>query len=216
MINYLNIYDQLQMLDTLKSDMANGYQLIIVLGIMLMILIITIFSNILIIYMPDEKTEYKNYFISAPRIDLYIICVILTVLIYIGTIKNPMKNKLELKNNNSNIIELYNRSVFKSNRNDTHYKINELLTYNQLQDMLTVNSVSNIDTFKNNINYLKDTYATKIKTFKVMYGKDSVISEDNYINSILNQFYLGKIDNTPTDITGFEEDYPRVSINLKK
>lgn len=204
------------MLDTLKSDMANGYQLIIVLGIMLMILIITIFSGILIIYMPDEKTEYKNYFISAPRISLYIICVILTVLIYIGTIKNPMKNKLELKNNNSNIIELYNRSVFKSNRNDTHYKINELLTYNQLQDMLTVNSVSNIDTFKNNINYLKDTYATKIKTFKVMYDKDSVISEDNYINSILNQFYLGKIDNTPTDITGFEEDYPRVSINLKK
>lgn len=216
MINYLNIYDQLQMLDTLKSDMTNGYQLIIVLGIMLIILIITIFNGILIIYMPDEKTEYKNYFISAPRIGLYIICVILTVLIYIGTIKNPMKNKLELKNNNSNIIELYNRSVFKSNRNDTHYKINELLTYNQLQDMLTVNSVSNIDTFKNNINYLKDTYATKIKTFKVMYGKDSVISEDNYINSILNQFYLGKIDNTPTDITGFEEDYPRVSINLKK
>lgn len=215
MINYLNIYDQLQMLDTLKSDMANGYQLIIVLGIMLMILIITIFSGI-IIYMPDEKTEYKNYFISAPRIGLYIICVILTILIYIGTIKNPMKNKLELKNNNSNIIELYNRSVFKSNRNDTHYKINELLTYNQLQDMLTVNSVSNIDTFKNNINYLKDTYATKIKTFKVIYGKDSVISEDNYINSILNQFYLGKIDNTPTDITGFEEDYPRVSITLKK
>ena len=216
MINYLNIYDQLQMLDTLKSDMANGYQLIIVLGIMLMILIITIFSGILITYMPDEKTEYKNYFISAPRIGLYIICVILTVLIYIGTIKNPMKNKLELKNNNSNIIELYNRSVFKSNRNDTHYKINELLTYNQLHDMLTVNSVSNIDTFKNNINYLKDTYTTKIKTFKVMYGKDSVISEDDYINSILNQFYLGKIDNTPTDITGFEEDYPRVSINLKK
>ena len=49
-----------------------------------------------------------------------------------------------------------------------------------------------------------------------MYNKNTTISEDEYINSILNQFYLGKIDNTPTDITGFEEDYPKVSINLKK
>lgn len=40
--------------------------------------------------------------------------------------------------------------------------------------------------------------------------------QDNSLNSILNQFYLGKIGDTPADMTDFEEDYPRVSANLKK
>lgn len=91
-----------------------------------------------------------------------------------------------------------------------------LLNFTELQDILTVNGVTNIDAFNTNVSYLKETYRKKVNTFKATYDKEVTISEHEYINSILNQFYLGKISDTPADMTDFEEDYPRVSINLKK
>ena len=90
------------------------------------------------------------------------------------------------------------------------------LTTEELINLLRVNGVSDIELFKENITYLKDVYSQKSKIFKVLYNKEPEISENDYVNSILNQFYMGKIENEPADITGFEEDYPKISINLKK
>ena len=216
MINYLNIYDQLQMLNDLKSTMIDKYIFTIGICIIIIILTMTVCATGAYAIIQDIKNG-----IRIKRSDLctgtVLLIPILTVAIVCAIIIKPAFNMITMiENNNVDVIKLYKNHKPKTASTEYENKINDLLTYKELQDILTVNSVSNIDAFKNNVNYLKDTYATKIKTFKVMYGKDSVISEDNYINSILNQFYLGKIDNTPTDITGFEEDYPRVSINLKK
>ena len=216
MINYLNIYDQLQMLDDLKSTMIDKYIFTIGICIIIIILTMTVCATGAYAIIQDIKNG-----IRIKRSDLYtgtvLLIPILTVAIVCAIIIKPAFNMITMiENNNVDVIKLYKNHKPKTTSTEYENKLNDLLTYKELQDILTVNSVSNIDAFKNNVNYLKNTYATKIKTFKVMYNKNTTISEDEYINSILNQFYLGKIDNTPTDITGFEEDYPRVSINLKK
>ena len=216
MINYLNIYDQLQMLDDLKSTMIDKYIFTIGICIIIIILTMTVCATGAYAIIQDIKNG-----IRIKRSDLctgtVLLIPIMTVAIVCAIIIKPAFNMITMiENNNVDVIKLYKNHKPKTTSPEYENKINDLLTYKELQDILTVNSVSNIDAFKNNVNYLKNTYATKIKTFKVMYNKNTTISEDEYINSILNQFYLGKIDNTPTDITGFEEDYPKVSINLKK
>jgi hypothetical protein len=216
MINYLNIYDQLQMLDDLKSTMIDKYIFTIGICIIIIILTMTVCATGAYAIIQDIKNG-----IRIKRSDLctgtVLLIPILTVAIVCAIIIKPAFNMITMiENNNVDVIKLYKNHKPKTTSTEYENKINDLLTYKELQDILTVNSVSNIDAFKNNVNYLKNTYATKIKTFKVMYNKNATISEDEYINSILNQFYLDKIDNTPTDITGFEEDYPKVSINLKK
>lgn len=218
MINYLNIYNQLQTLSELKSNMLHSYNITIIIGILIAIFLTVVGGlsiYVSIIEYNDNKTTYRINRITFIILVIYIIFMIPT---YTVVIKQAKDHKQKLYDPNINIIQMYADDEPKYLSMSPKYMdtINDLLTDHQLQDMLTVNGVSNIDAFKSNVEYLKDTYTTKVKTFKVMYGKNATISEDEYINSILNQFYLGKIDNTPTDITGFEEDYPRISINLKK
>lgn len=217
MINYLNIYDQLQTLSELKSNMLHSYNITIIFGISIAIFLTIVGGLSIYISMiecSNNKNTYKLNKITIIVLVIYISLIIPNTII----IKQAKDHKQKLYDTNINIIQMYVNDEPKYLSMSSKYMdtINNLLTDHQLQDMLTVNGVTNIDTFKSNIEYLKDTYTMKVKTFKVMYGKNATISEDEYINSILNQFYLGKIDNTPTDITGFEEDYPRISINLKK
>lgn len=150
-----------------------------------------------------------------------LISIIMLIFIFLTIPAIQKKHKL-LSMTNIDIDKMYTTSelntdlalFFTTDMDDT--KISNLLSEDDIKNLLTVNGVSNVTSLKENIDYLTNLYEQKKKTFKLLYNKDITISKNDYINSILNQFYLGKIDNTPTDITGFEEDYPRVSINLKK
>lgn len=215
MINYLNIYDQLQILDKIKSILIDNYTFTINMCILL-IVCATIICIICVMSIYAIMQNIRNGG-TLERADLSIGAILITailaiVIIYTIVIKPTLNTITLIKNNNTDIIKLCKNDEYISSK----YKIDDLLTYQQLQDILTVNGVTDIDTFKSNISYLKENYRKKVNTFKVTYDKEVTTSEHEYVNSILNQFYLGKINNTPTDITGFEEDYPRVSANLKK
>ena len=218
MINYLNIYNQLQTLDSLKSIMINNYEGII--GVcMLVILFATAICIVSIISIYNLLQFIKKNGSKLKHVGLCIIIIpiaaILTIIIIYAIIIRPTFNTITMiKNNNIDIIELCKNDTYISSKYKD--KIDDQITYKELQDILTVNGVTNIDTFNANITYLKETYRKKVNIFKATYDKEVTTSEHEYVNSILNQFYLGKIGNTPTDITSFEEDYPRVSINLKK
>lgn len=211
MINYLNIYNQLQTLDNLKPIIINRYEFTI--AVCMLVILFAIAICIIGIYAIIKGLKYGN---KIDRSDICMSAIIIAAIV--AAIICAIAIKLAL--NNINMIERNTIDVIKLCKNDTcissKYKIDDLLTYKELNDILTVNGVTNIDSFKSNVSYLKENYRKKVNTFKTTYDKDVTVSEHEYVNSILNQFYLGKINNTPADITGFEEDYPKVSINLKK
>lgn len=215
MINYLNIYNQIQTLDNLKSIMIDVYMYWIIKTIIIVIFITTLcaIGIYAMLKATDNDRRAKNFSLCLTII-LSIVYILFIRFIYIAELKPAFHNIVTLKTNSADVIKLYKDSNIKYKASE--YKIDDLLNFTELQDILTVKGVTNIDAFNTNVSYLKETYRKKVNTFKATYDKKVTISEHEYINSILNQFYLGKISDTPADMTDFEEDYPRVSINLKK
>lgn len=224
MINYLNIYNQLQTIDAAKSNILfwhnTGlvFSIILILAILIPLIIKTIIPNIDITHLDkllwldrEEKMAIGGSII-----------MIIIILLWLTIPAIQKKNKL-LAIKNIDIAKMYanNELGTHSALNDLNTDIDEnqilnLLSSDSIQNVLAVNGASNVNTFKENVSYLKDLYDKKKKTLNMLYNKETTISEDNYVNSILNQFYLGKISDTPADMAGFEEDYPKVSANLKK
>ena len=226
MINYLNIYDQLQTIDFAKSKILSWHNTGLILSIILIVIILILTLLLIAAYIYKYVTS-KPHQIKLGTVDkvtvVALISIIIIMLIFIFlTLPAIKKNHGLLSMTNIDIAKMYTTGelntdlalFFTTDMNSS--EINDLLSEDDIKNLLTVNGVSNITSLKENIDYLTNLYEQKKKTFKLLYNKDITVSKDDYINSILNQFYLGKIDNTPTDITGFEEDYPRVSINLKK
>lgn len=224
MINYLNIYNQLQTIDAAKSNILFWHNtgltlsIILILAILIPLIIKTIIPNIDITH-PDKLLWLDREEKMTVGGSIVMIAIILLWLTIPAIQK---KNKL-LSIKNIDIAKMYENNELGTHSalNDLKNDIDEnqilnLLPSDGIQNVLAVNGASNVDTFKENVSYLKDLYDQKKKTLNMLYNKETTISEDDYINSILNQFYLGKIGDTPTDMTDFEEDYPRVSANLKK
>lgn len=235
MIDYVNIYNQLNKLAELRSEVnIECSQTIyggIVLAIVISMAIITIMIraekeikdiiNIIIVGVTTntKNTNDDNRHIKSIHTAHKIAAVIETIVCIIAIavavklcVINPINIKDELKTANDS--KMLNIAVKKDIISES--TANEMYTTTEITDLLRINGVSNVELFKQNIEYLKGAYDKKVKTFKLLYNKDTDVYESNYINAILNQFYLGKIDTEPADMTGFEEDYPRISIGLKK
>ena len=235
MIDYINIYNQLNKLAELRSEVnIECSQTIyggIVLAIVISMAIITIMIraekeikdiiNIIIVGVTtntkntsDDDLHIKSIH-TAHKITAVIetiVCIIAIAVAVKLCVINPINTKDELKTADDS--KMLNIAV--SEKTISESTANEMYTSTEIADLLRVNGVSDIELFKQNIEYLKETYDKKVKTFKLLYNKDTDVSKSDYINAILNQFYLGKIDAEPADITGFEEDYPRISTGLKK
>lgn len=235
MIDYINIYNQLNKLAELRSkvniECSTTIYGGIVLAIVISMAIITIMvraekeiKDIINITIMCITTKTKNTNNDDLPVKLThrvhkIAAVIETIMCIIAiavTVKlcviNPINTKDELKTADDS--KMLNIAV--NEKTISESTANEMYTSTEIADLLRVNGVSDIELFKQNIEYLKDTYDKKVKTFKLLYNKDTDVDESDYINAILNQFYLGKIDTEPADITGFEEDYPCISTGLKK
>lgn len=235
MIDYINIYNQLNKLAELRSEVnIECSQTIyggIVLAIVISMAIITIMvradkeiKDIINITLMCITTKTKNTNNDDLPVKLTrrvhkiaavietIVCIIAIAVAIKLCVINPINTKDELKTADDS--KMLNIAV--NEKTISESTANEMYTSTEIANLLRVNGVSDIELFKQNIEYLKDTYDKKVKTFKLLYNKDTDVSESDYINAILNQFYLGKIDTEPTDITGFEEDYPRISTGLKK
>lgn len=224
MINYLNIYDQLQTIDFAKSKILFWHNagltlsIILILAILIPLIIKTIIPNIDITH-PDKLLWLDR----EEKMTVGGSIVMITIILLWLTIPAIQKKNKLLSIKNIDIAKMYanNELGTHSALNDLNTDIDEnqilnLLSSDGIQNVLAVNGASNVNTFKENVSYLKDLYDQKKKTLNMLYNKETTISEDDYVNSILNQFYLGKIGDTPADMTDFEEDYPRVSANLKK
>lgn len=220
MIDYLNIYNKLNKLVELRSKMDTYYSdkiywnIALTIGMSMLILY-------LVVYMTNEIKSIIHPYIqlssryTANKI-LYLIATIVYIIIIAALAKVWITNTINTKNeiktaDDSGIISAAVKEDIISEST-----ANELYATKEIADLLRVNGVSDIELFKQNIEYLKGTYDKKVKTFKLLYNKDTDVDESDYINSILNQFYMGKIGTEPADITGFEEDYPHVSTGLKK
>lgn len=235
MIDYINIYNQLNKLAELRSEInIECSQTIyggIILAIVISMAIITIMvraekeiKDIINIIIVGVTTNTKNtsdddLHIKSIHTAHKIAAVIETIVCIIAiavTVKlcviNPINTKNELKTADDS--KMLNIAV--NEKTISESTANEMYTSTEISKLLRVNGVSDIELFKQNIEYLKEAYDKKVKTFKLLYNKDTNVSESDYINAILNQFYLDKIDAEPADITGFEEDYPRISTGLKK
>lgn len=219
MINYLNIYDQLQTIDIAKSKILFWHNAGLTLSIILILVILI--PLIIKTIIPNIYTEPYRLLLDREEKATVVgsIIMIAIILLWLTIPAIQKKNKL-LSIKNMDIAKMYatnelgTHSALKDNIDES--QIVNLLSSDGIQNVLAVNGTSNVDTFKENVSYLKDLYDQKKKTLNMLYNKETTISEDDYVNSILNQFYLGKISDTPADMTDFEEDYPRVSANLKK
>lgn len=230
MIDYINIYNQLNKLAELRStveiECSKTIYGGIVLAIVISMAIITIMvrADKVIKVIVGVTTNTKNTSDNNPPIISThtahkvaavletMVCIIAIAVAVKLCVINPINTKNELKTADDS--KMLNIAV--NEKTISESTANEMYTSTEIADLLRVNGVSDIELFKQNIEYLKDTYDKKVKTFKLLYNKDTDVSESDYINAILNQFYLGKIDTEPADITGFEEDYPRISTGLKK
>lgn len=61
----------------------------------------------------------------------------------------------------------------------------------ELRKLAYDNNINNLENLVTNVNYLSNTYDSKIDTFRIMYG-DNVPSREDYINNILAEFYGSK------------------------
>lgn len=208
MINYINLFNQINSLNEIKNTIDKLYFD----GLMIFIIFTLVLIGILTTLMINSiKQRKKSAFLFA----IIIITIIISLIFIFITNKNKSRTL-----DDKTMIDIYiehNSHEWKTKEQKEKAAIaKNQLTTEELMSLLRVNGVSDIELFKENITYLKDVYSQKSKIFKVLYNKEPEISENDYINSILNQFYMGKIENEPADITGFEEDYPKISINLKK
>lgn len=220
MINYLNIYNQLQTIDFAKSGILSWHDKGLILSIILIVTTVLLIAAYIYTYITNNPHQIKLGTTDKVTV-VTLISIIMLIFIFLTMPAIQKKHKL-LSMTNIDIAKMYATGELNADlalfydTDISSKEISNLLSENDIKNLLTVNGVSNVTSLKENIDYLTNLYEQKKKTFKVLYNKDTTVSKEDYINSILNQFYLGKIDNTPTDSTGFEEDYPKVSINLKK
>lgn len=70
------------------------------------------------------------------------------------------------------------------------------------------------DTFDSvigNVKYLSRRYDNKVESFKFMYG-DNIISKEQYVNDILNEFY----STGSSDSSDYNAEFKDATVNLKK
>lgn len=67
------------------------------------------------------------------------------------------------------------------------------------------------DSVINNVKYLSKRYDNKVESFKFMYG-DSIISKEQYVNDILNDFYSTGSSDSPN----YNAEFKDATVNLKK
>lgn len=220
MIDYVNIFNQLNKLAELRSKVNTYYSDKIHLGMLSTVVISIIILAVIGRATNEIKGVISQYTHIKSRhktskilnsISIIVYIIIITALAKVWII-NPVNTRDGLKTtDDSGII---NAAVKEDIISES--TANKMYTTTEITDLLRINGVSDIELFKQNIEYLKGTYDKKVKTFKLLYNKDTDVYESDYINAILNQFYLGKIGSEPADMTGFEEDYPHVSTGLKK
>lgn len=68
-----------------------------------------------------------------------------------------------------------------------------------------------LDSVINNVKYLSRRYDNKVESFKFMYG-DNIISKEQYVNDILNEFYSTGSSDSPN----YNAEFKDATINLKK
>lgn len=68
-----------------------------------------------------------------------------------------------------------------------------------------------LDSVIHNVKYLSKRYDNKIESFKFMYG-DNIISKEQYVNDILNEFYSTGSSDSPN----YNAEFKDATINLKK
>lgn len=68
-----------------------------------------------------------------------------------------------------------------------------------------------LDSVINNVKYLSRRYDNKVESFKFMYG-DNIISKEQYVNDILNEFYSMGSSDSPN----YNAEFKDATINLKK
>lgn len=224
MINYLNIYNQLQTIDSAKSGILSWHTTGLILSIILIIILLvpTVLLIATYIYTYVTSNTHQIKLGTVDKVTVGSLISTITLIFIFLTMPAVQKKHELLSMTNIDIAKMYATGELNTdlalfwNTNMSSNEISNLLPEGDIKNLLTVNGVSNVTSLKKNIDYLTNLYNQKKKTFKLLYNKDITVSKEDYINSILNQFYLGKISDTPTDITGFEEDYPKISINLKK
>ena len=67
------------------------------------------------------------------------------------------------------------------------------------------------DSVIHNVKYLSKRYDNKIESFKFMYG-NNIISKEQYVNDILNEFYSTGSSDSPD----YSAEFKDATVNLKK
>lgn len=68
-----------------------------------------------------------------------------------------------------------------------------------------------LDSVIHNVKYLSKRYDNKIESFKFMY-RDNIISKEQYVNDILNEFY----NTGSSDSPDYNAEFKDATVNLKK
>lgn len=68
-----------------------------------------------------------------------------------------------------------------------------------------------LDSVIHNVKYLSKRYDNKVESFKFMYG-DNIISKEQYVNDILNEFYSTGSSGSPD----YNAEFKDATVNLKK
>ena len=68
-----------------------------------------------------------------------------------------------------------------------------------------------LDSVIHNVKYLSKRYDNKIESFKFMYG-DNIISKEQYVNDILNEFY----NTGSSDSPDYNAEFKDATVNLRK
>ena len=68
-----------------------------------------------------------------------------------------------------------------------------------------------LDSVIRNVKYLSKRYDNKLESFKFMYG-DNIISKEQYVNDILNEFYSTGSSDSPD----YSAEFKDATVNLKK
>lgn len=68
-----------------------------------------------------------------------------------------------------------------------------------------------LDSVIHNVKYLSRRYDNKVESFKFMYG-DNIISKEQYVNDILNEFY----NTGSSDSPDYNAEFKDATVNLRK
>lgn len=139
--------------------------------------------------------------------------------------------KNDFKFDKTNNVSTYNKLVIdKENRDynittqakttfnyDLNTSVDTLNLLNQadLEQLLKEYGVMNPNNLKENIDYLTKLYKEKNLRYHNLYNKDLDLSEKEFINMYLNEFYL-KTTDYQTDMIDFENNKNEILSNLKE